>query len=91
MSDFTILADLLDEHFKSPFLLIYAYPHFMGHHGQTLQNYLISILKTSKNKNLVEVVKFHGAHHFHMIEAEKTANLILNFLRKENFSLNHKL
>jgi hypothetical protein len=86
MSDLTILADLLSEHFKNPFLLIYAYPHHIGEHGKKIQNYLISILKSSINKNYVEAVKFDGHHHFHMEEPEKTANIVLNFLNRDTFN-----
>jgi hypothetical protein len=91
ISDFTVLVDLLKEHFKNPFLLIHAFPRHMGKYGEKIQDYLISVLKSGENSDRIESVKFDGNHHFHMIEPEKTANIILNFLNKDHFNLISKL
>lgn len=66
---------------KAPMLQIYAHPPSYGDFAFECTNQRIrDINENSKTK--IELVKFDGTHHFHMIHPAETAKIVLKFLDK---------
>ena len=78
--DFLLMSKTFHENIKCPLLYVYAWPPA---YGDTYFNGTFDFftnLKKNKIHSNLEIKQFEGSHHFHMIEPEKTASIILEFL-----------
>ena len=88
-SEFKTLRDSMVKYIKFPILHIYAYPYPYGEITFNYVNNLLNEIKASSNKT-VEMVKFEGSHHFHMINPDKTSEIVLKFLESVDETCNSK-
>ena len=70
------------EYITCPLLFIYVTPHFYGDSGLANVLDIIDDFKKANKSKFLETVEVNGTHQFHMIEAEKAANIVLDFLKK---------
>jgi alpha/beta superfamily hydrolase len=68
---------------KSPILNIWANPPAYGQVAFDSTNDIINEIN-QQSKIEIDQIKINGSHHFHMIQPEETANIILNYLSNNN-------
>jgi hypothetical protein len=75
---------------SAPGLMIHALP---ASYGQTSLDDSIELIKeiNKNSKSKIELQTFNGTHHFHMIQPEKTATRIHEFLDKLKVAPSTKL
>jgi hypothetical protein len=78
--DFLLMSKTFNENIKCPLMYVYAWPPAYGDNYFNGTMDFFTTLKNNKKNGHLEIVKFEGSHHFHMIEPEKTSLVILNFL-----------
>jgi len=92
LSEFLSLRDCIVKNVNTNILHLYAYPYAFGENVFKLVSDVLEKNNVTSGKHL-EVIKFEGSssHHFHMIEPQPVANLILKFLDKQNSKIDPKL
>lgn len=80
--EFCALKSSIIKNIKCPILHIYAYPYPYGEQTFNFVNKLLTDIEEN-SKSSVDLVKFEGTHHFHMINPTGTAQIVLEFLKKE--------
>jgi hypothetical protein len=80
-SEFLCLRESIVKNVKLPIYHIYAFPYPYGETTFDTINDLLNEIKRSSNCFL-EIVKFEGSHHFHMLNPARTAKLVAQFLFK---------
>ncbi len=70
-----------------PMLFIYSSAGFTLFNGESGLDILLEIIQDFKNANkskFIQAIPVKGTHQFHMIDAENTSNIIMDFLNKAN-------
>ncbi len=75
------MSKTLHENITNPIQYIYAWPPSYGEPNYRSSVEFFTTLKRNKPGNDVDIMKFEGSHHFHMIDPEKTSSIIIKFLK----------
>lgn len=91
-SEFMSFKECIVKNVNTNMLHIYAFPYAFG---EKVFNVVSDVLETNNviSRKHFETIKFEGcsSHHFHMIEPQMVADLVLNFLEKQSSKLDSKL
>ena len=68
------------ENIKCPLQFQYAWPPSYGEENYKSTLDFFNTLKRNRPDIGVDILRFEGSHHFHMINPEKTCSNILQFL-----------
>jgi hypothetical protein len=77
----------MSKYITCPMLFIYSSAGFTLFNGESGLDILLEIIKEFKNANkskFIQSIPVNGTHQFHMIDADNTSNIIMDFLNKAN-------
>jgi hypothetical protein len=87
--DWVVMSRTFSETIKCPIQFQYAFPPSYGEDNYRGSLDYFNALKRNRPEIEVDVVKFEGSHHFHMIQPEKTCSNILQFLKNKKDNVNN--
>ncbi len=87
--DWIVMSRTFSETIKCPIQFQYAFPPSYGEDNYRGSLDYFNTLKRNRPEIEVDVVKFEGSHHFHMIQPEKTCSNILQFLKNKKDNVNN--
>ena len=85
-SEFLCLRESIVKNVKLPICHVYAFPYPYGEITFNTVNELLNDIRRDSSFSL-EMIKFEGSHHFHMLNPAQTAEIVAKFLKKQKSSL----
>ena len=92
LSEFLGFKNCIIKNVNTNILHLYAFPYPYGENVFNFVNDLLEKNKENSRKSL-EVIRFEGSssHHFHMIEPQRVANVVVKFLDEHSARIDSKL
>ena len=87
--DWVLMERTFHENITSSIQFQYAWPPAYGEENYRSSLEFFNNLKRKKSGGDVQILRFEGSHHFHMIDPEKTSSNILEFLKPKQEDVNN--